>query len=277
MGASAHAGRHGSTRVFADAGGLLGVLGGRGTGHGDGDGTERFDVVKPGDAKAVEQLFNDAAPTYDRLNDWLSFGLHRQWKRQMLLQLSPQRGERWLDLCCGTGDLALALGRRLRPGGQVIGVDAAAAPLAVAADRSAQEPWLPVVWRQGDALALDLPDASADGAVMAYGLRNLSDPAAGLRELRRVLRRDGRAGLLDFNRLPAGSTAAAFQRTYLRRVVVPVAARAGLEEHYAYLEASLARFPNGSEQEALALQAGFQEARHRPVAGGLMGLLIVKA
>ena len=137
--------------------------------------------MKPGDAEAVEQLFNDAAPTYDRLNDWLSFGLHRQWKRQMLLQLSPQRGERWLDLCCGTGDLALALGRRLRPGGQVIGVDAAAAPLAVAAGRSAREPWLPIVWRQGDALALDLPDASADGAVMAYGLRNLSDPAAGLR------------------------------------------------------------------------------------------------
>ena len=233
--------------------------------------------MKPGDAEAVEQLFNDAAPTYDRLNDWLSLGLHRQWKRQMLLQLCPLRGERWLDLCCGTGDLALALGRRLRPGGQVIGVDAAAAPLAVAAGRSAREPWLPVVWMQGDALALDLPDASADGAVMAYGLRNLSDPAVGLRELRRVLRADGRAGLLDFNRLPAESTVAAFQRTYLRRVVVPVAARAGLEEHYAYLEASLARFPNGSEQEALALQAGFQEARHRPVAGGLMGLLVLKA
>ena len=233
--------------------------------------------MKPGDAEAVEQLFNDAAPTYDRLNDWLSFGLHRQWKRQMLLQLSPQRGERWLDLCCGTGDLALALARRIRPGGEVIGVDAAAAPLAVAADRSAREPWLPVRWQQGDALALDLPDSSADGAVMAYGLRNLSDPAAGLRELRRVLRADGRAGLLDFNRLPVGSAAAAFQRTYLRSVVVPVAARAGLKDHYAYLEASLARFPIGSEQERLALQAGFREASHRPIAGGLMGLLLVKA
>jgi demethylmenaquinone methyltransferase/2-methoxy-6-polyprenyl-1,4-benzoquinol methylase len=233
--------------------------------------------LKPGDSEAVEQLFNDAAPSYDRLNDWLSLGLHRQWKRQMVLQLSPQPGERWLDLCCGTGDLALTLARHLRPHGEVLGIDAAAAPLAIASDRSALEPWLPVRWLQGDALSLDVNDDWADGAVMAYGLRNLSDPAAGLRELLRVLRPGGRAGLLDFNRLPPESAAATFQRFYLRQVVVPVAARMGLEDHYAYLEASLERFPNGREQERMAFAAGFKEACHRPVAGGLMGLLIVKA
>ena len=232
--------------------------------------------MKPGDADAVEQLFNDAAPSYDRLNDWLSFGLHRQWKRQLVLTLSPQSGEQWLDLCCGTGDLALVLARHLRPGGNVIGVDAAAAPLAIAARRSAKRPWLPVQWRQGDALNLQMPDGCADGAVMAYGLRNLADPAAGLRELRRVLRDGGRAGLLDFNRLPAGSAAAVFQLTYLRRVVVPVAARAGLADHYAYLEESLKRFPDGPAQQQLALDAGFREARHQTLAGGLMGLLTVQ-
>jgi len=233
--------------------------------------------LKPGDADAVEQLFNDAAPSYDRLNDWLSLGLHRQWKRQMVLQLSPQPGEQWLDLCCGTGDLALTVARRLRPNGGVVGVDAAAAPLAIAAQRSAREPWLPVRWQQGDALNLDMPDGFADGALMAYGLRNLADPAAGLRELRRVLRAGGRAGLLDFNRLPAGSPASLFQQTYLRRVVVPVAARSGLADHYAYLEESLKRFPDGAAQRQLALDAGFQQACHRPLAGGLMGLLIVQA
>ena len=232
--------------------------------------------MKPGDPDAVEQLFNDAAPSYDKLNDWLSLGLHRHWKRQLVLQLSPRPGEQWLDLCCGTGDLALTLARRLRPGGSVIGVDAAAAPLTIAARRSEQRPWLPVRWRQGDALNLELPDACADGAVMAYGLRNLADPAAGLRELRRVLRDGGRAGLLDFNRLPEGSAAAVFQRTYLRRVVVPVAAQAGLADHYAYLEESLRRFPDGASQRKLALDAGFQEACHRPLAGGLMGLLTVR-
>ena len=233
--------------------------------------------MKPGDAEAVEQLFNDAAPSYDRLNDWLSFGLHRLWKRELVLQLSPRPGEQWLDLCCGTGDLALSLARRLRPGGAVLGVDVAAAPLEIAARRSAREPWLPVRWQQGDALNLEMPDACVDGALMAYGLRNLADPAAGLRELRRVLRDGGRAGLLDFNRLPSGTAAALFQRTYLRRVVVPVASRFGLTDHYAYLEQSLERFPDGPAQQQLALDAGFREAFHRPVAGGLMGLLMVRA
>lgn len=232
--------------------------------------------MKPGDAEAVEQLFNDAAPSYDRLNDWLSFGLHRQWKRELVLQLSPRPGEQWLDLCCGTGDLALSLARRLRPGGAVLGVDVAAAPLEIAARRSAREPWLPVRWQQGDALNLEMPDACVDGALMAYGLRNLADPAAGLRQLRRVLRDGGRAGLLDFNRLPSGTAAALFQRTYLRRVVVPVASRFGLTDHYAYLEQSLERFPDGPAQQQLALDAGFREAFHRPVAGGLMGLLIIR-
>ena len=233
--------------------------------------------MRPGDAEAVEQLFNDAAPSYDRLNDWLSLGLHRQWKREMVLQLSPQPGEQWLDLCCGTGDLALSLARRLRPGGSVVGVDAAAATLEIAGQRSSREPWLPVHWQQGDALNLEMPDACFDGALMAYGLRNLADPAAGLRELRRVLRVGGRAGLLDFNPLPSGTAAAVFQQTYLRRVVVPVASRAGLADHYAYLEESLKRFPNGPAQQQLALDAGFREACHRPLAAGLMGLLLVWA
>ena len=76
--------------------------------------------VKPGDSEAVEQLFNDVAPRYDRLNDLLSLGLHRQWKRQLLAWLRPATGERWLDLCCGTGDLSLALARTVRPGGAVV-------------------------------------------------------------------------------------------------------------------------------------------------------------
>lgn len=233
--------------------------------------------MKPGDPAAVEQLFDAVAPRYDRLNDVLSFGLHRQWKRQLVRALKPVPGEHWLDLCCGTGDLALELGRCVRPAGAVTGLDAAAAPLGRARQRQRQQPWLPVTFQQGDALETGMPSACADGAVMAYGLRNLADPLQGLKELRRLLKPGGRAGVLDFNRLPQSGAAAVFQRFYLRRFVVPAAASVGLREEYAYLEKSLERFPAGPEQERLARQAGFSEAIHRSLVAGQMGTLILRA
>ena len=160
--------------------------------------------MKPGDPAAVEQLFDSVAPRYDRLNDVLSFGFHRQWKRQLVRAIKPVAGEHWLDLCCGTGDLALELGRCVRPAGAVTGLDAAAAPLERARQRQRQQPWLPVTFLQGDALQTGLPTACADGAVMAYGLRNLADPLLGFQEMARLLKPGGRAAVLDFNRLPPG-------------------------------------------------------------------------
>ena len=136
---------------------------------------------KPGDPASVEALFDQIAPRYDLLNDLLSLGLHRVWKRQAVAWLQPRPGQKLLDLCCGTGDLALVLAPKVRPGGAVVGIDAAGAPLQVAAGRSARQSWLNIQWQQGDALATGLPAASFDGAVMAYGLRNLADPGQGLR------------------------------------------------------------------------------------------------
>jgi ubiquinone/menaquinone biosynthesis methyltransferase len=230
--------------------------------------------IQPGDPEQVRDLFDRIAPAYDNLNDLLSLGLHRLWKRQAVAWLAPRHGQRLLDLCCGTGDLALVLAEKVRPGGLVLGVDAAEAPLERARIRAQAQPWLPLEFRQGDAAATGLADAWADGVVMAYGLRNLPEPGAGLQELRRLLRPGGRAAVLDFNRPadPEGTTAR-FQRFYLRQLVVPLARRAGLEAQYAYLERSLERFPTGAQQEDLARSAGFALARHRLLAGGQMGLL----
>ena len=102
----------------------------------------------PAEAPEVRQLFDAVAPHYDRLNDLLSLGLHRFWKREMVQRLAPVAGEQWLDLCCGTGDLALVLAERLRRGGGVLAVDAAAAPLQQARRRHQRYPWLPVEWLQ---------------------------------------------------------------------------------------------------------------------------------
>lgn len=234
--------------------------------------------MKPGDPEAVRELFERIAPRYDQLNDLLSLGQHRLWKRQAVAWLQPRPGQRLLDLCCGTGDLALILAEKVRPGGYVLGLDAAQTPLEVASRRASARPWLTLHWQQGDALATELADASQDGAVMAYGLRNLADPAAALRELRRLLRPGARAAVLDFNRpdpdggMPA-LVAAQFQRFYLRQLVVPTARLAGLPQEYAYLEASLERFPLAAEQVQLARLAGFQQVSHRPLAAGLMGML----
>jgi demethylmenaquinone methyltransferase/2-methoxy-6-polyprenyl-1,4-benzoquinol methylase len=159
----------------------------------------------------------------------------------------------------------------------VIGVDAAAAPLHLAEARQQRQPWLPVRFQQDDALETGLLSGSADGLVMAYGLRNLADPARGLEEMRRVLKRGGRAAVLDFNRLLPGTAAAQFQRLYLRRLVVPIAASVGLKDEYAYLEESLQRFPMGHEQEDLARRAGFSEVQHQPMVGGQMGCLMLRA
>jgi demethylmenaquinone methyltransferase/2-methoxy-6-polyprenyl-1,4-benzoquinol methylase len=111
---------------------------------------------------------------------------------------------------------------------------------------------------------------------MAYGLRNLADARAGLAEMHRLLRPGGRAGVLDFNRLPASSWQASFQRLYLRRMVVPAASLVGLQSQYAYLEDSLKRFATGAEQEAMAMDVGFRSARHRSLVAGQMGVLLLE-
>ncbi|MBD2231444.1 bifunctional demethylmenaquinone methyltransferase/2-methoxy-6-polyprenyl-1,4-benzoquinol methylase UbiE [Phormidium tenue] len=234
-------------------------------------------------AADIQGLFDRIAPVYDRLNERLSFGLHRVWKRMAVRWSRAAPGQQVLDVCCGSGDLALLLAHQVGATGMVYGLDFSAELLAVADGRwqslsgaEFRRAYLPAAlhWVQGDALALPFEAHTFDAATMGYGLRNLTDIPQGLAELRRVLKPGASAAILDFHR-PQGWVAEQFQRCYLETLVIPTADRMGLTDEYAYIGPSVDRFPTGPEQVKLARQAGFERAVHYPIAGGLMGVLVV--
>jgi demethylmenaquinone methyltransferase/2-methoxy-6-polyprenyl-1,4-benzoquinol methylase len=223
-------------------------------------------------AAEIQTIFNNLAPVYDELNQSLSLGLHRVWKLMAVKWCEPQTGDRALDLCCGSGDMTLMLAKMVGKTGKTIGLDFAANLLAIARTRPTLHP---VEWLEGDALSLPFSESSFDCATMGYGLRNVVDIPLCLRELYRVLKPQARAAILDFHR-PSQPWLEALQKWYLDKVVVPQAAQSGLVEEYAYLSPSLERFPLGREQVKLARLAGFTGAVHYPIAGGLMGILVIK-
>jgi demethylphylloquinol methyltransferase len=228
-------------------------------------------MVQP-TAAAVQALFDRIAPVYDDLNQLLSLGQHKVWKQMALKWAAPKRGDTALDLCCGSGDVAIMLADRVGPTGKVFGLDFAAEQLKIAQARSTAYPHL--TWMQGDALQLPFEDAQFDCLTMSYGLRNVQDIAASLREMHRVLKPGAKAAILDMHR-PENPVVRGFQQWYLATVVVPAAQRMGMTEEYAYIAPSLDRFPVGPTQVALAQQAGFAKATHYPIAEGTMGVLVM--
>jgi demethylphylloquinol methyltransferase len=225
------------------------------------------------DAAEIQVIFDRIAPVYDDLNFWLSLGQHQVWKLMAVNWADPQPGDRGIDLCCGSGDLARLLAQRVAPGGQVIGTDFSRELLAIAKHKPLKTPATPLDWVQGDVLDLPFADQSFDCATMGYGLRNVTDIPRCLQEVYRVLKQGARAAILDFHR-PSAPLWQMFQAFYLQSVVVPVAQRYGLMDEYAYIMPSLERFPNGQQQVALAKDVGF-DAIHYPIAGGMMGILVM--
>lgn len=227
-------------------------------------------------ATEIQSLFDRIAPVYDRLNDSLSFGWHRVWKQMTISWSKAGRDQTCLDVCCGSGDLALGLAETVGPGGRVVGADFSQSQLDIARQRS-RDRGLSVEWVQADALNLPFAEETFDAATMGYGLRNLTDIPRGLRELHRVLKPGATVAILDMHR-PSSTAMLGFQQWYLETFVVPTAESLGLTAEYAYIQPSLDRFPMGTEQVTLARQAGFDRAVHYPIAGGTMGVLVaVKA
>ncbi len=224
-------------------------------------------------AQDIHAIFNRIAPYYDQLNDWLSLGSHRLWKKMAIGFVQPRQGEVWLDLCCGSGDMAGLLAQEVAPAGQVFAVDFAPAQLAIAQRKFPRHKC--IQWQLGDALNVPFAPATFDGVTIAYGLRNVVDVRQCLQEVHRVLKRGGRAAVLDFHR-PYDLLWQKFQEFYLTHIVVPTAKLYGLAEEYAYIYPSVQRFPQGRAQEQLARDCGFHSATHYAIAGGMMGILVLR-
>jgi demethylmenaquinone methyltransferase/2-methoxy-6-polyprenyl-1,4-benzoquinol methylase len=229
-------------------------------------------------APKVRAMFSRLAARYDVVNDVMSFGLHRRWKKDTVrLALAGRAGPaRILDLCCGTGDLSFLAEARAVPGSSVTGLDFTLPMLGVATRRRAVARSRSA-FAQGDALRLPFLNGVFDAVTVGYGLRNVADPLAALREMRRVLAPEGRVVILDFGK-PDGPVAGALYRAFLR-TVMPLMGWAfhGDPETYLYIPESLERYPAQRGVQALMREAGFEGARYESRLLGAMGLNVAEA
>lgn len=211
------------------------------------------------DPDAVRSMFGRIAPTYDCGNAILSFGVHAAWKRRAVREAAVRQGALALDLATGTGDLAFLLERK---GARVVGVDLTRPMLDLARAKGTGPGFV-----AGDATRLPVADASFDAATIAFGIRNVADPVACLREMRRVVRPGGRVVVLEFGQ-PKGLLKGPY-RFYSRHVLPRVGGLvSGDRAAYEYLERTSAAFPSGDRFLALMEEAGL-DGRGIPLTGGV--------
>lgn len=229
---------------------------------------------KPG---LVRGVFDRVASRYDLMNDVMSAGVHRLWKDAAAARLNPQPGETIIDCAGGTGDMArrfadLARRARERRGGEdarILVVDYNAEMIAAGRDRGLEPE---IDWAVGDAQRLPLPDACADAYVISFGIRNVTDIPAALREARRVLKPGGRFLCLEFSRPPAPALARLYDAYSFRVIPFMGEKIAGDRDSYQYLVESIRRFPDQKTFQAMIEAAGFGRAGYTNFTGGVAAL-----
>lgn len=216
----------------------------------------------------IREMFDNIAPTYDRLNHLLSMNVDRLWRRRTVRIVAGQSPAAVLDVATGTGDLALALARKL-PGARICGVDLSAEMLKVAAEKLAGKGFPQIELSQGDAEHLDFGDATFDAVTVAFGVRNFEDIPAGLREMHRVLRPGGIIAILELatprNRA-FGAIYNGYSHTVLPRIGGMVSSNA---KAYEYLPASVDEFPSPERFTVMMQEAGFRDCRWRSQSFGI--------
>ena len=224
----------------------------------------------------VRGMFAEIAPRYDLVNRILSGGIDVWWRHVTVRRAPPPPAGAMLDVCCGTGDLALAYAATSGPGVRIVASDFCR-PMLDRGVAKARRAGRPIEWVEADAQALPFPAASFDLVTVAFGLRNIADTEAGLAEMARVCRPGGTLAILEFS-LPSNALVRSAYLWYFRRVLPWIGNVVGRSrsDAYTYLNQSVEEFPCGAALATLVEAAGFTDVQAIPLTCGIASLYVAR-
>jgi demethylmenaquinone methyltransferase/2-methoxy-6-polyprenyl-1,4-benzoquinol methylase len=216
-------------------------------------------------------MFDRIASHYDAMNSLMTAGLHHRWRARAADRAALGPGDSALDVCCGTGDLALELAGRVGPSGSVIGCDFSEPMLDLAREKAQERGQAEVRFEWADALELPYDEGRFDAVTVGFGVRNLADLDRGLREMARVLAPGGRLVILEITQ-PRRPPLSTFYSLWFDRIVPLLGTAAGDRDAYSYLPESVRSFPAPEELAARMDAAGFGSIRYTVLAGGIIAI-----
>ena len=224
----------------------------------------------------VRDMFDNIAPTYDKLNHILSFSIDKMWRRRVVRLVRRLKPLRVMDLATGTGDLAIKLAKRI-PEARIMGVDLSEKMLAVAAEKVCRQGLDDhIALYQGDAEQLDVADGVLDVVTVAFGVRNFGNLEVGLREIWRSLRSGGHIVILEFS-TPSNPIVRKLYEFYSNHIMKPVGGMLSKDQKaYDYLPDSIVEFPAPDKFIELLQSVGFEECRRRSQSCGIAQIYIAR-
>jgi len=216
-------------------------------------------------------MFDRIAGVYDVMNSAMTAGMHHRWRARAADRAELAPGDAALDVCCGTGDLAFEVARRVGPDGRVVGSDFSERMLDLAREKPVPEAAAKPIFEWADALDLPYDDGGFDAVTVGFGVRNLSDLDRGIAEMARVLKPGGRLVILEITQ-PTRPPLSTFFSVWFDRIVPLIGRFAGDSAAYSYLPESVKRFPPPAGLAAIMDGAGLERIRWTILAGGIIAI-----